>query len=294
MRLPIPVIRQILKEPLLHFLLLGSLLFALYSMKNDAAESSTLVVSKEKIIQLETLFESTWKRKPDKTELKTLIDNFVLDEIYYREALMLGLDQNDVIIKRRLKQKLEFISADMMSLLKPSDEQLSRYLHNHQDKFRQDAMFSFRQIYINPDKHDDPQRVASDLLAELTGLQMPDEYLFGDATMLPEGLTNSSSRNTDRLFGNGFSNQFDGQAMEQWVGPMFSSFGLHLIYLESKQDARLPELDEIRGAVVSEWTYDKQQSNKRLMDDRFRENYLIVIDWPEPTIGLEKQAAGSD
>ena len=271
---------KILKEPLLHFLILGSLLFLGYEFIGDGPANNTLLVSSQKIVQLETLFEKTWQRPPTEKELKALIDNFILEEIYYREALALGLDEDDRIIKRRLKQKMEFISSDLTKLISPTDEELTEYLQQNTEKFTRDASYDFKQIYINPDKHDSPEVFVLTLLNTAKETLQDDTSLKGDNTLLPGEIKAASSRLIDRTFGKGFADDLEKQPLQQWTGPIHSSFGLHLVFIAQKQPATVPALNEIRAVVLQEWTYEKQTVLKEAMDQRLRENYQVVIDWP--------------
>lgn len=272
------LLQKILKEPLLHFLILGGFLFTLNAYNNGKDANTTVLVDAQKITQLQLIFKKTWKRAPSREELEHLVDNFILDEIYYREALALGLDQGDVIIKRRLKQKLEFISADMMNLLRPSDGELGDYLNANEEKFTREANYSFEQIYINPDEHQDPDTFLITLLNDLA--QSKGDAGRGDPTLLPRQVRTSSLSRISSIFGQRFAQGLQNQDIRLWAGPITSSFGLHLVYIEQKEEARLPDVQEIRSTLVAEWTHEKQQSNKQELDKRLRENYLIIIDWP--------------
>ena len=150
--------RQILKEPLLHFLLIGAVLFFVFDLVSDQntdIDDEKILVSVGRIVQLSNIFGKTWQRPPTREELQGLVDDFVLEEIYYRQAVAMGIDRDDTIIRRRLRQKFEFLTDDVAASIQPTDEELSEYLAAHPETFRRDSTYTFRQVYINPEKFGD-------------------------------------------------------------------------------------------------------------------------------------------
>ena len=146
--------KRLLREPLLHFLLLGAVIFAAFGFlsKRSSGEPGTIVITQGQIENLAFAFAKTWQRPPTDPELAGLIRDRVREEIYYREALALGLDKDDTVIRRRLRQKMEFVSDDIAAQAEPTDADLDAYLQTHPDKFPVEQRFTFRQVYLNPDK----------------------------------------------------------------------------------------------------------------------------------------------
>jgi hypothetical protein len=152
------MIKRILREPLLHFLLLGAAMFAVYSVvsKDAGNEPSAIVLTQGKIANLATGFARTWQRPPTTEELDRLIRGYIREEVYYREALKLGLDRDDTVIRNRMQQKLEFISEDAAAMAGPSETDLQAFLDGHPGKFRVERQFTFRQVYLDPERHRKP------------------------------------------------------------------------------------------------------------------------------------------
>jgi len=149
------VIKKLLREPLLHFLLIGALLFVVFGLAQDGMTGrmdNQVVVSAGRIEQLENIFTKTWQRPPSPQELKGMIDDFVLEEIYYRQAVAMGIDRGDTVIRRRLRQKFEFLTDDMAAASVPNDEDLASYLAANADAFAIDTTYTFEQVYFNPDQ----------------------------------------------------------------------------------------------------------------------------------------------
>ena len=275
---------KILREPLFHFLLLGGVLFLIFGITNQAGTVSSdqrVVVSVGRIEQLATVFGKTWQRPPTRKELKGLIDDFVLEEVYYRQAVAMGIDRDDTIIRRRLRQKLEFLTDDVSSLVEPTDEELAAYLADNQEKFRVSPSYTFRQVYVNPEKHgDNTEAYITEQLELLQSGQMPG----GDATLLPESFDEDSRQAVDGSFGRGFSKELDKLTIGDWQGPIRSGFGVHLIRLAARTEGRLPELAKIRAVVQREWSNEKRIADRRKMNDRLLEDYEVIIEWPEETV----------
>jgi len=147
--------KRILREPLLHFLLLGAVLFAAYGVLSGsgASELGRIVVMQGKIDNLQASFSRVWQRPASQAELDGLVQDYIREEVLAREAMALGLDKDDTVIRRRLRQKMEFISDDISAQAQPTDAELSAYLQAHPDSFRVEQRFTFSQVYLNPEKH---------------------------------------------------------------------------------------------------------------------------------------------
>ena len=221
--------KKVLREPLLHFLLIGVALFVIYGLVDDRMSGDTdnkVVVSAGRIEQLENIFTKTWQRPPTADELKRLVDDFVLEEIYYRQAVAMGIDRDDTVIRRRLRQKFEFLTDDMAAARTPSDEELASYLAANTDDFIKDSTYTFKQIFLNSDQPD-VERTASEQLAALRA----GNAVHGDAGLLPTNFEAATARAVDGSFGLGFSESLDALPVGAWEGPIESGLGRHLIRL---------------------------------------------------------------
>jgi hypothetical protein len=284
----------VIREPLVHFLILGAGLFLLYGYVADTAPErpDKILVDEPELARLSEQFRRTWMRPPTREELAGLAEDFVKEEILYREALALGLDKDDLVIRRRMRQKMEFLNADLAEQREPTDAQLQAYVDANPEKFRLPPHYSFRQIYLGPDTEGVAGR-AADLLARLQADPTlgADPRALGDPTLLPPGLELASEQEIAATFGTEFADVMSGLAKDAWGGPYLSSYGLHLIRLTGGEEGGLPELAQIRSAVAREWSNDRRQE----ADDRFyqalRARYSVEIRLPEETVGGQSLAA---
>lgn len=156
--------KRFLKDPLLHFLLLGAAIFVAYSFvsKTDNAGPGQIVITQGQIENMATVFAKAWQRPPTAEELAGLVRERVREEVYCREAMALGLDQDDTVIRRRLRQKMEFIADDVAAETTATDAELEAYLKANPDKFRVGQRFTFQQVFFDPQKHGEnlPREVA--------------------------------------------------------------------------------------------------------------------------------------
>lgn len=272
---------RFLREPLFHFLLIGAAMFAVYAWKRGRDSERTpdkIVVTAGRIKQLTTIFQKTWQRPPTAAELKGLVDEFVLEEVYYRQAVAMGIDRDDTIIRRRLRQKVEFLTDDAAALVSATDADLAQYLADHPEPFRQSPTYTFRQVYFNPDKHADKDEQW--FAGQLQRLQSGDDEV-GDPSLIANDFADADRRVIDGTFGAGFSTSLDDLKLSQWQGPVRSGLGLHLIRLEKRVEGRLPELDEIRPIVQREWSNARRLVNREAMNKELLKGYEVVIQWPE-------------
>jgi hypothetical protein len=271
-----------LREPLLHFLLIGAALFLAYGLLNDeevAEESRRIVISEADIDRLITLWERKWQRLPTQDELQGLIEAQVREEVLYREALAMGLDQDDTIVRRRLAQKVEFIAAGIAEQAEPSEEDLETFLLANGDKFTIPGQVSFVQIYLNADKRganvmSDAQRLLDELRqgVEIDVMAAGDAFMFGQQHEL------LTEQGVSRLFGSRFAEGVFALPVGSWQGPVESGYGLHLVRVASRTEDRQPTLDEARDRVQDEWL----AAQRRQLDEAFyvelRKRYQIVIE----------------
>jgi len=276
----------LLKEPLLHFILIGAGLFLLYGWRSNSASLSggqaglsreQIVVAQEKIDQVIGQFEKTWQRPPTGDEQKSLIEDLVRSEIYYREAIAIGLDRDDEVLKRRLRQKMEFIFEDIASVAEPVDEDLKAFMKKHQEKYLVDPQVSFRQVYISTYKRGkSAESDARQILAELTAGADPDSV--GDSTMPEPDIRLSPLWDIRKQFGDEFGNALLAIKPGRWSGPIRSGYGLHLVFVNERRSGRLPDLKEVRETVKRDWMVEKQKELKDAAYAKIRESYNVTVE----------------
>ncbi len=280
--------RSLLKEPLLHFLLLGAALFGGYSFlnRNPKTQPTEVVVSAGQIERLTGTFTRFRQRPPTAEELKGLIDQYVREEILSREAVKLGLDQDDSVIRRRLQQKMEFVATDLATADEPSESELAAWLAKHPDNFRQQPRFSFRHVYLNPDKHGDRfDADVSKLLADLKQAgTKADAGALGDSFLLPHEYAGESQSAVAAQFGPDFAGQFDRLKAGEWTGPIRSGYGVHLVLLTARTESRLPPLPEVRELVKREMMNERRlEANRRFLDGLLAK-YKVKVEWPKAAL----------
>jgi len=273
-----------LREPLLHFFLLGALLFAAHGWlrRNDRSGPESIVVTRDDVDSLAAAFARTWQRPPSGEELESLIDDHVREEVYVRAAIAMGLDDDDVIIRRRLRQKMEFVSEDLASRAEPTDDQLRAYLESHPDAFRAPRRLSFRQVYLDPARHgENVARDAEELLVRLGELG-PDADVsgFGDSVMLESAYPSMAETEIARLFGDQFAAALGALPLGRWQGPIRSGYGLHLVAVSERREGRMPDLDEARDAVRREWDDARRLEANETFYQGLLKQYVVTIDAP--------------
>ena len=277
-------IKNLGREPLVHFLLIGAALFLFYGLVDERGyeAQNRIVVNDVQVEQLTANFKRTWMRPPTEDELAALVENHVRDEVFYREALAMGLDQNDSIVRQRLRMKLEFILEDLSSK-NATDEVLAVYLKQHPDKFRTEAQLSFRQVFLDSGKRKDLAADAKILLAELNKGSAPES--LGDSSMLPGEFSLASQSEIARSFGERFSAEMIKLKPGDWTGPIYSPFGGHLLKISERVDAHLPELADIRGLVEREYFTQQAKEQKELVYQKLRQGYEVILEPAEDSVG---------
>jgi hypothetical protein len=274
---------KLIKEPLLHFLLIGALLFVVYQQLNPESPSrpDEILVSAGRIESLAATFTRTWQRPPTAEELKGLVDAYVREEMLAREAMKLSLDRNDPVIRRRLEQKMEFIIGDIGSSTSPTDEQLAAFLTEHPDSFRRPASYTFRQVFLSSDKRGDAVITEANRLLEQLRKDDSSFGELGDPSLLPREVAGESATRITSTFGEDFTKALDKLTLHQWSEPVVSGFGVHLVRLDERVDGRLPNLDEIRSQVAREWSQQLRQRTRDQYLQSLLDRYQVTVEWPE-------------
>ena len=278
----IKTVTRFLREPLVHFLLLGALLFLFSTWKSGPSGSGKIVVTRARIGQLATGFARTWQRPPTERELTGLVEDYIKEEVYVREAIATGLDRDDTIIRRRLRQKLEFLTEDALEAAAPSDEDLRAYLKTHPDSFRVEPRVAFRQVFLDRNRRGTAaQSDARALLARLSSAgSSADISSLGDSRMLPPVVELAPLADVARVFGQEFAGKVAGLAPGSWAGPIASGYGLHLVEVTERVEGRLPELAEVRDAVARDWQAAQRKERSEALFRRLVARYTVVVEPP--------------
>jgi hypothetical protein len=286
---------KLLREPLVHFLILGALLLLASSLvnKHTSGDTRKIIVTSGQIEHLEDTFTRANQRAPTEEELEGVIRDYIRGEVYYREALALGLDRDDAVIRQRLRTKMEFISEDVAAQAEPSENQLRTYMKEHPDKFRVEQRFSFIQIYLNPDRHGN--RVAQDAQQLLAKLHLAGGKAniseLGDPFLLDPKCDDVSSSDVAKDFGGKFAASLQKLPVGKWQGPVESGLGMHLVYVSKRTPGRIPRLDEVRDAVRREWAnYYRLQANEKFYEGLLM-RYTVTVELPQPAAEQKAQAS---
>jgi len=271
-------IRRLLQEPILHFLLIGIALFVVYGkIAAPNRAGSSIVVSQKLVDEMAREYEARWTRKPSEQELAGLVDAYVRDEILYREGLALGLDRDDALIKRRVRQKFEVIAEEESAREIPSDADLAAYMTKNAARFRLPASVSFEQIFL--DGAATPADVKrADAVARAALSRGADPGKLGQSSLLPGRVENTAQDLVARDFGAGFARQLETAPLGQWSGPIASSFGTHLVRVTARSPAALPELDGIRRIVARDWENERRVSSRSDSYQKLRSHYTVVVE----------------
>jgi hypothetical protein len=268
---------------LLQFLVLGAALFGLFHLidRNKADPPARIVVSSARIANLADGFARTWRRPPSNEELQGLVDDYIRDEVFYREGRATGLDRDDVIIRRRVRQKMEFL-ADDLSTPEPSEAQLTAYLVSNPARFRTEDRLTFHQIFLSATRRastiDDDSKQLADALAHADATV--DATTLGDAFLLGEEFQALSQTEVAGIFGDGFAKRLSAKEQGRWQGPIASSFGQHFVYIAERIPGSLPPLDAVREAVRREWSNARRLEAEQKLYASLRQRYEIVVESP--------------
>jgi hypothetical protein len=271
--------KNLLREPLVHFLALGALLFALFAWKGGgaAAGSERVVVRAAQVDQLAAGFARTWQRRPTDAELKGLVDDFVRDEVAAREAVALGLDKDDEVVRRRLRQKLELLSEDEGAPA-PTDAELEAWLGAHPNTFAQEPRLAFRQVLLSATKRGAAAREdAEALLARLKGKPASADAA-GDASLLPAEQPSASVSEVGRVFGEDFARAAMALEPGAWAGPIASPFGFHVVFVKRRDVPAAPGLADIRPLVEREVLAERKKRRLDAMYAKLLAKYDVKVE----------------
>ena len=282
----------LLREPLVHFLLAGGVLFGLSALFGQSfgvgGNGNRIEVTAERIRQL----RETWTRQrgapPTRPELDSLIENFIREEVLYREAVASGLDQGDTIVRRRLAQKVEFLAQSVASTVEPSDAELRAYFDDNAERYRIPEQVGFQHVYFSSSNRGaGAETAARGALARLASgaVAAAEAALLGDRFMLQYEYPPQSRDQIRDLFGPRFAGRLFELPVDEWSGPVLSSYGMHAVRIRQRIPSRLPGLDEVRSRVVLDLNEERLRSAADTYYEGLRRRFEIVVDAEAPAGG---------
>lgn len=272
----------LMREPLLHFLLIGAGLFFLFSQVNSSKDENRqrIVITKAKLDALATAWLKRKGRPPSSEEREQQLEYYIREQVLYREAMAMGLDKDDVIIRRRLAQKMQYLFDDLSVVSEPTEAELELFLSEHASQFTRPATISFSQVYLDPREHDDnidedAKQLLEQLKATTAGVDSID---LGDRSLLPYDFTKERESEIASMFGTAFAKQAFSLPLNSWTEAINSEYGVHFIYIHSRTKDELPPLAEIREKVARDRVSTKQHEANEIFYQSLLQRYEIVLD----------------
>jgi hypothetical protein len=271
-----------LREPLLHFLLAGALIFVIFQLLNPTANltdrTTRIVLTKDDLRQLAMQWLAQGRTPPTADQMRALIEQKVSEEILFREALALGLDKDDEIIKRRLAQKMGFLAEDIAALQHPGDAELRAWFAQNSGRFSLPARVSFRHLYFSFDRPGAHDRAAA-VLDKIAGksADAPDVAATADTFMFKDYYAERTSEQIAKEFGPDFAKSVFALGPGAWQGPVQSGYGWHLVFVDGIEPGRLPAFEEVEPEVKSAWLDQKQREMKQVALQAMRARYTVIV-----------------
>ena len=282
------MLRRLIREPLLHFLLIGLLLFVIYDRlhpgSEDKSESNRIVLTSDDFEQLGVTWLAQGRAPPSPEQMQSLIELRVREEVLYREGVALGLDKDDTIVKRRIAQKMEFLAEGAAIESNPAPDTLRTWFKENAERFSLPARISFRHLYFSPDRRGEhAQEAAVKAMEQLSGKpgDWKEAEALGDPFMDRDYYGDRSAEDMAKLFGSNFARDIARLKTGQWQGPVESGYGWHLVFIDTSVPARVPTFEEIEPEIRAEWIEDQRALFKRKTYEAMRARYRVVT--PEET-----------
>ena len=282
--------KRLPREPLIHFLLIGAMLFAIdhyvQPARNGAPSSKQIQLTLDDLSQLVILFQSQWRREPTAQELSRLVENKLQEEILYREGLAMGLDKDDTIVKRRMAQKLQFLAEDVAAAREPETAELRSWFEKNKAMFAQPSRVSFRHLYFSPDRRgqrarDDAAKALADLAGEPQDAKLA--ATLADPFMFQDYYRDRAPDYLGKEFGPQFAQAVTKLAPRSWQGPIESGFGWHLIFVDTVIPGRVPAFEEIEPDVKTAWLGEQKAQAWQKAYKEMRAKYTVLLPAPPDT-----------
>lgn len=290
----LPRLKVWLREPLLHFLLLGVALFAVYSYtqrgRGGFESSRQIVLTLDELRQMDMNFQLQWRRQPTPQEFSSMVEDKVREEVLYREGLAMGLDKDDTIVKRRMAQKMQFLAEDVAAAHEPSTTELEAWYQTHNDKFALPSRVSFRHLYFSPDhRGQGAHDAAVKAMGRIAG-QPEDSKLaasIADRFMFQDYYRDRTSEELAKEFGPQFAVSVVKLKPGSWQGPVESGYGWHLVFVDTVIPGRIPAFEEVEPDVKTAWLAEQKTQAWRKAYEEIRAKYTVYLPAPsaKETVG---------
>ena len=247
----------------------------------DERDPTRITLTTADLAQVHATFERTWSRPPTAVELQNAFERYVRSEVLYREALARGLDRNNPVVQMSLVRKITMLGTAQAQAAEPTDAELQAYFELRAERYRVPASLSLRQVYLNPDERSDNLGTdAAQLLAILRDRNPEPEELdrLGDVSMLPTTATEASEDELARTFGADFRETVVSLPVGEWLGPVESGYGLHLVRISHREESRIPEWVEVRDRIASDLLYEAAKAAEDQFYAEVLPRYQVVYD----------------
>ena len=278
------MLKRYAREPLVHFILIGAVLFAVYnalhSKESASSDSKKIVLTADDVDQISLMWQAQGRPAPTAEQIESLLDSKIREEVLYHEALALGLDKEDTIVKRRMAQKMDFLAEDLSNLREPTREEVKTWFAKNSERFTMPGRASFRHLYFSFDKHGKQTAEAAAAALKRIGGKPSDSLdatTLADSFMFQDYYGDRSFDELAKTFGPGFARALFAQKTGSWQGPIESGYGWHLVFLDSLTPARMPEFEEVETDVKSQWISAQRDDTKRRMYEEMKSRYEIVL-----------------
>jgi peptidyl-prolyl cis-trans isomerase C len=275
---------RLFKEPLLQFLIIGAAIYgayALFAAPEDDYRDTVVLVDSKRIDAMISEWESRWNRSPTRQEISGLIQAYIKEDVLYRQAVAMGLNEDDPITRRRMAQKLEFLTSDLAQFQQPAEGELERFFEENEEAYREPDVISFTQIFVDPDARGDETLIdAEEILEQVKAAGEPGEETsqLGDRFMLQNYFASATEMDIRRQMGSGFAQQVMQLAPGQWHGPVLSGYGVHLVYVYDFQEAAAPVLENVQARVLEDWHTQKRDEFNAEFLKSLKSRYEIIIE----------------
>lgn len=273
---------RLIREPLVQFLLVGVALFGGWRLVTPAEarrdDANRIVITEDDLKQMRVAWMAQGMPPPTLQQLQGLIEERVHEEVLYREALALGMDKDDVIVRRQLARKMEFVAEDLSRLDEPTPQQLKAWFDQHASQFALPARVTFRHVYFSPDRRGVSTRAdAEAALPRFAGRPIDAPPAVGDPFMFQSYYGDRSIDMVAKEFGPGFASALVATPTGAWAGPVESGYGWHLVYIDTMTPQRVPDFEEIEPEVRSAWIEDHREQTRARLYKAMRARYEVVV-----------------
>lgn len=293
---------RFLKEPLLHFVLAGAAIYALFAWfgqtesEEAIVDDNTIVITEGELDWLAEMWQKKWNRPPTDEEMLGLVRQQLRETVLYREAISMGLDKDDVIIRRRLAQKLEFLSQDLLQPKPPTDQELQAFFETNIDNYKMPPLITFTHAFLDPDKREeqtlkDAEKLKASLVA--TGKAPAADSDLGDRFMLQSYYPERAEADISKLFGSEFSRSIINLEAGKWHGPVLSGYGTHLVYVHALQEFPPPKFDQVAERLRVDWMNEKRAELNNEYIASLLKRYKVVVEGEDESGAVKVYGVGA-